>query len=115
MGKRRLCRRLTYQAIISLQFNSGYCPCENVYGLLGLFGAIPDKSAPPPLMLLATALCANSFPLASRPDQDPLASRALGDISTMTTTLQYTRSNLAPDSFFASSLPKLFYDCLGEL
>src|SRR5437667_5884523 len=68
MGKRRLCRRLTYQAIISLQFNSGYCPCENVYGLLGLFGAIPDKSAPPPLMLLATALCANSFPLASRPD-----------------------------------------------
>src|SRR2546428_3607400 len=41
---------------------------ENVYGLLGLFAAIPDKSAPPPLMLLATALCANSFPLASRPD-----------------------------------------------
>ena len=69
-------------------------------------------------MLLATALCANNFPLASRQifvPQDPLASRALGDISTMTTTLQYTRSNLAPDSFFASSLPKLFYDCLGEL
>jgi hypothetical protein len=55
------------------------------------FRAIPDKSAPPPLMFLATALCANDFPLASRPDIRTARSacvRSSRRRSTMTVILQ---------------------------
>jgi hypothetical protein len=57
------------------------------------FRAIPDKSAPPPLMLLATALSANNFPLASRPDIRTARSagvRSSRRRSTMTVILQQT-------------------------